>query len=62
MTGKEFRDLIGSYEEEYDTKTGILQIKFADDAKFRSVTKKLKVLARATAQDKYILVSGIRGR
>jgi Ca2+ transporting ATPase len=29
---------------------------------FKSVVKKLKVLARASAEDKYILVSGIRGR
>jgi|TARA_B110000285_G_C15132917_1_gene624882 P-type Ca2+ transporter type 2B len=29
---------------------------------FKAVVKKLKVLARASAEDKFILVSGIRGR
>ena len=62
MTGKDFRDQIGLYDEVYDSKAGVMQIKFADDTKFKSATKKLKVLARATAEDKFILVSGIRGR
>lgn len=62
MTGDDFRAQIGRYEEKYDAKKGIFYIDFDDITLFKSVAKKLKVLARASAEDKFILVSGIRGR
>ena len=54
MSGKDFREAVG----------GLKQINgeevIADMHKFREIKKYLKVLARATPQDKYLLVVGLR--
>jgi Ca2+ transporting ATPase len=62
MEGDEFRAAIGNYEEKWDPKRGCFYIDFENIAHFAAVKKKLRVLARATAEDKFILVSGIRGK
>jgi len=62
MHGADFRAAIGGYEEKYDPKRGHFYIDFDNIAHFNSVKKRLRVLARATAEDKFILVSGIRGK
>ena len=37
-------------------------IKFMNDEKFNSVRKKLRVLARTTSEDKFVLISGTKQR
>jgi Ca2+ transporting ATPase len=60
MEGDAFRAEIGDYEEKYDHKKGYFKVEFKDISYFANIKKKLRVLARATSEDKFILVSGIR--
>lgn len=60
MLGDDFRAAIGPYTEKYDAKKGHWYIDFENFSHFNMIKKKLKVLARATPEDKFILVSGIR--
>jgi hypothetical protein len=37
-----------------------MRIDFADDKRFNDVQGRLKIMARATAEDKFILISGVK--
>lgn len=56
MTGQEFREAIGGYEKITDPMTGEVTVKFNNRESFKSVKKRVKVIARATPEDKFILV------
>ncbi len=59
MTGKQFREIVGgitSIQEEDGKRTDHAGNKRA----FREVAKKLKVLARSSPEDKYLLVTGLK--
>lgn len=60
MTGQEFREAIGGYEKITDPMTGEVTVKFNNRESFKSVKKRVKVIARATPEDKFILVQGIQ--
>ena len=60
MTGAEFRRKIGRHSKVWDSDRKEYKIDFADVAKFHSVIENLKIIARATADDRFLLVSGIR--
>jgi hypothetical protein len=60
MTGDQFRDAIGHYEREWDEATQRYNIVFADTNAFNKVKSRLRIIARATAEDKFILVAGIK--
>lgn len=62
MTGEEFRKAIGEYTLVRDPTHDEYRIDFYDNQAFDQVKKKLKVIARATAEDKFILISGIKKR
>ena len=60
MTGAEFREAIGPYEKETDELTGITTITFENQEQFKSVKRRVKVIARATPEDKFVLIRGIQ--
>lgn len=60
MTGEQFRDIIGGYSRLYDSEINDYKIQFEDPSQFDKVKRNLRVLARCSAEDKYILVSGIK--
>lgn len=55
MTGKEFRETVGGLIQDEDGKDVVKNMK-----KFREVKKNLRVLARSSPEDKYLLVTGIQ--
>lgn len=60
LTGEEFRRRIGSYKKFWEADTQMWRIKFASKMKFNSVKSKLRIIARATDEDKLILIQGIK--
>lgn len=59
MTAEEFRKQIGEIRKEIDDE-GNEKVLFKDEKNVKSLAHKLKVLARATAQDKFHLVSALK--
>jgi len=63
MTGEEFRKAVGTYYRNWDEEKRTVRVDFADQGeKFELVKKNLKIIARATSEDRYILVAGIKQR
>jgi len=62
MTGKEFRKRIGAYSKIWNEQKQQFDIMFNERSKFDSVKKNLKVIARATPEDKLLLICGIGQR
>ena len=60
MTGAEFREAIGPYQKYVDRETGVTSISFANPDQFKSVKRRVKVIARATPEDKFLLIRGIQ--
>ena len=58
MDGKKFRELVGGLKTEKDENDKPI-FRVANMETFGQIAKDLKVLARATPEDKYILVSGL---
>lgn len=59
LTGAEFREAIGPYERYTDHETGLACIQFEDRDRFKRVKRRAKVIARATPEDKLVLILGI---
>ena len=60
MTGEQFRKAVGTYYRNWDEAKGTHRIDFADEGtRFEKVRLNLKIIARATSEDRYILVAGI---
>lgn len=60
LEGKVFREICGGYKEICDEKTKEKKLILNDPAKFSKVTENLKVLARASPTDKFLLVLGLK--
>jgi Ca2+ transporting ATPase len=60
ITGEEFRREVGGYSKIWDPVHQEFRVEFMDQRSFDEVKKRLKVIARATAEDRFILVSGIK--
>lgn len=58
MTGKSFREAIGGLVSKEEDGKVIDSV--ADQAIFNKITDKLKVLARSSPEDKYLLVTGLK--
>lgn len=58
MEGKDFRQYVGVTHNPYKPKGEELNIK--DLTAFEEIVSDLKVLARATPEDKYLLISGLK--
>jgi Ca2+ transporting ATPase len=61
MEGKQFREEIGGLVEGTD-KNGKPYEKVKDEDKFIEIIRQLKVLARSSPQDKYLLVTGLKNQ
>ena len=61
LEGEQFRLLSGNLTKNYDNKTHkIKNITLNDIEMFKKITKRLKVIARATPEDKFLLVFGLK--
>ena len=61
MTGDQFREAIGPYDANiWDPINQEFKVEFTDRKRFDDVKKRLKIIARATVEDKFILISGIK--
>ena len=60
MTGEQFRELVGQYTKIWDPINQEYKVEFTDQKRFDDVKRRLKLIARASPEDKYILVSGIK--
>ena len=60
MTGKNFREMVGGLTTIYDSLTNTKTDSVGNKRAFRDIAKKLKVLARSSPEDKYLLVTGLR--
>lgn len=54
MTGKEFREAIGGLIKNDDSTEGVRYLE-----KFKEIKQELRVLARSSPDDKYLLVSAL---
>lgn len=59
MEGKQFRELCGGLKS-IGEEGGKLKEEIGNKKNFREIAKKLKVLARSTPEDKYMLVTGLK--
>ena len=60
MTGEQFRAAIGEYSKVWDPTQKKYTVHFNDKEKFKRVKGRLRIIARATAEDKFILIAGIK--
>jgi len=60
ITGEQFREKIGHYEKIFDAKKNEFKIHFHAQKNFDEVKKRLRILARADSEDKFVFVSGIK--
>jgi P-type Ca2+ transporter type 2B len=61
MEGKQFRELCGGLRRMEDAKdANLVKETIADMHMFKAIQSKLKVLARSTPEDKYMLVTGLK--
>ena len=59
MEGKEFREVCGGLKK-LNEEGGKLKEEIGNKKAFRDIAKNLKVLARSTPEDKYMLVTGLK--
>lgn len=59
MTGKQFRETVGGLVSKVDA-DGHRTDSVGNKRAFREVAKKLRVLARSSPEDKYLLVTGLK--
>lgn len=59
MTGDQFRASIGEYQKVWDAEKMKYVIKFADYERFKRTKGRLRIIARASAEDKLLLIAGI---
>lgn len=61
MEGKQFRELCGGLKTiDEDNQRGYVRESVGNKKMFRDIAHKLKVLARSTPEDKYMLVTGLK--
>ena len=60
MTGEQFRDAVGGYSKIWDNIHHEFRVHFEEPRRFDEVKKRLKIIARTTCEDKFLLVSGIK--
>ena len=60
MTGEQFREKIGLFEVYTDENNGMECIRFENEKAFKKINKKVRVIARASPIDKFILIRGIQ--
>lgn len=58
MTGDQFRERLGHYEI-YTDENNMESIKFSNKSIFNKINKRVRVIARATPIDKFLLIRGV---
>lgn len=62
MTGEALREYLEGYTKTWDPYTSRFIVKLHNYPKFDELKKRLKIIARATSEEKLILVEGIKRR
>lgn len=60
LTGQQFREKIGPYKRIIDPLTKEMRIEFEQQDQFEKTKRRIRIIARATPEDKFILVCGIK--
>ena len=60
MTGQDFMDKIGAYERSWNPENEDYDVVFDDVDQFNRVRKKVKIIARTTSEDKFVLIAGTK--
>jgi P-type Ca2+ transporter type 2C len=60
MSGEEFMKRIGHYDRKWNDETDSYDIIFENPTQFKDVRKSLKIIARTTSEDKFVLVAGTK--
>lgn len=60
MTGDDFRQKIGGYQKVWDHESNQYDVIFDNKPQFDKVKGRLRIIARASAEDRFILIAGIR--
>ena len=60
MTGEDFLKAVGEYESILNEQTGDYDIVFNNPELFNAVRKKVRIIARASSEDKFVLVAGTK--
>ena len=60
MEGQKFRNYCGGLKQEKDKDGKVIRESIVNEGKFKEIAKQLRVLARSTPEDKYMLVTGLR--
>merc|ERR1711935_627789 len=60
MTGKDFRDYVGKVIETKNDEGEVIRRNVSNLKHFKDVKKDLRVLARSSPEDKYLLVTGMQ--
>lgn len=60
ITGEDFRKAIGPYQRYVDQQTGIESVSFQNINQFKAIKRRVKIIARATPEDKFLLIRGIQ--
>lgn len=60
MTGEDFLKAVGEYESILNEQTGEYDIVFSNPELFNAVRKKVRIIARASSEDKFVLVAGTK--
>jgi magnesium-transporting ATPase (P-type) len=62
MTGEDFMNAIGPYERLWNEEKEDYDISFDNEDLFNHVRKKVKVIARTSSEDKFVLITGTKKR
>ena len=62
MTGEDFMNKIGPFERVWNVDTESFDVIFDNEDLFNHVRKKVKIIARCSSEDKFVLVAGTKKR
>lgn len=60
LTGDQFREAVGEYTKIWDEQAQKWIVEFKEPERFKEVKSRLRIIARATAEDKFLLIAGIK--
>jgi len=62
MTGEEFMNAIGPFERIWNEESEDYDVSFDNEDLFNHVRKKVKIIARTSSEDKFVLIAGTKKR
>ena len=60
MSGQDFMEKIGAYKRSWNPDNEDYDVVFDDVDQFNRVRKKVKIIARTTSEDKFVLIAGTK--